>query len=132
MAQAMDFNELISRLALALGIGLLFGLERGWQAREERPGGRAAGIRTFAISGVLGGVIGAIGRSLGGVAGGITMGLGFSCYSIAMAVFCLEENRAQKDFSATTWVAAALTFALGVYSVMATLMRRQRWESARP
>lgn len=38
MAQAMDFNELISRLALALGIGLLFGLERGWQAREERPG----------------------------------------------------------------------------------------------
>ena len=26
MAQAMDFNELISRLALALGIGLLFGL----------------------------------------------------------------------------------------------------------
>jgi uncharacterized membrane protein (DUF4010 family) len=49
-----------------------------------------------------------------------------------MAVFCLEENRAQKDFSATTWVAAALTFALGVYSVMATLMRRQRWESARP
>jgi hypothetical protein len=30
MAQAMDFNELISRLALALGIG--------WQAREERPG----------------------------------------------------------------------------------------------
>jgi uncharacterized membrane protein (DUF4010 family) len=118
MAQAMDFNELISRLALALGIGLLFGLERGWRAREERPGARAAGIRTFAISGVLGGVIGAIGRSLGGVAGGITIGFGFSCYSVAMAVFCLEENRAQKDFSATTWVAAALTFALGVYSVV--------------
>ena len=114
----MDFNELISRLALALGIGLLFGLERGWRAREERPGGRAAGIRTFAISGVLGGVIGAIGQSLGGVAGGIAIGLGLACFGAGMAAFCLAENRAQKDYSATTWVAAMLTFALGVDSVM--------------
>jgi uncharacterized membrane protein (DUF4010 family) len=114
----MDFQELISRLALALGIGLLFGLERGWRAREERPGGRAAGIRTFAISGMLGGVIAAIGQSLGGAGGGITIGLGLASYGIAMAVFCLEENRAEKDFSATTWVAAMLAFALGVYSVM--------------
>ena len=114
----MDFQELISRLALALGIGLLFGLERGWRAREERPGGRAAGIRTFAISGMLGGVVGAIGQSLGGAGAGIAIGFGFASYSTAMAVFCLEENRAEKDLSATTWVAAMLVFALGAYSVM--------------
>jgi uncharacterized membrane protein (DUF4010 family) len=114
----MDFYELISRLALALGIGLLFGLERGWRARKEPPGGRAAGIRTFSISGMLGGVVGAIGQSLSGVGSGIAIGLSILCYSAAMAVFCLDENRAQKDFSATTWVAAMLTFALGVYSVM--------------
>jgi uncharacterized membrane protein (DUF4010 family) len=35
-----------------------------------------------------------------------------------LAVFCLEENRAQKDYSATTWVAATLTFALGAYAMM--------------
>jgi len=116
--EAMDFQELISRLALALGIGLLFGLERGWRAREERPGGRAAGIRTFAISGMLGGVVGAIGQSLGGVGGGIAIGVGLASYGIGMAVFCLEENRAEKDFSATTWVATMLTFALGSYSAM--------------
>jgi uncharacterized membrane protein YhiD involved in acid resistance len=45
----MDFQELISRFGLALGIGLLFGLERGWRMRGEPPGGRTAGIRTFAI-----------------------------------------------------------------------------------
>ena len=56
---AMDFQELISRFGLALGIGLLFGLERGWRMRGEPPGGRTAGIRTFAISGFLGGVVGA-------------------------------------------------------------------------
>ncbi len=47
----MDFQELSSRFGLALGIGLLFGLERGWRLRGEPPGGRTAGIRTFAISG---------------------------------------------------------------------------------
>jgi uncharacterized membrane protein (DUF4010 family) len=114
----MEFQELISRLALALGIGLLFGLERGWRTREDRPGGRTAGIRTFAISGVLGGVVGAVAQVLGGTGGGIAVGLVFAAYSALMAMFCLEENRAAKSFSATTWVAAMLTFALGAYAVL--------------
>jgi uncharacterized membrane protein (DUF4010 family) len=118
MAEAMDFEESISRLALALGIGLLFGLERGWRMRGEPSGGRTAGIRTFAISGVLGGVVGAIAQLLGGMGGGIAMGLSLATYSAAMAVFCLQQNRAQNDFSATTWVAAVLTFALGAYAVI--------------
>ena len=54
---SMDLQELISRLAVALGIGLLIGLERGWRRRGATPGSRAAGIRTFALSGLLGGVI---------------------------------------------------------------------------
>jgi len=31
----MDQNELFQRLAVALAIGLLIGLERGWQTRDE-------------------------------------------------------------------------------------------------
>ena len=58
--RAMDFQDLISRFAVALGIGLLIGLERGWRTREERAGSRTAGIRTFAISALLGGVIGGL------------------------------------------------------------------------
>ena len=116
----MDFAELIARLALALGIGLLFGLERGWRTREEAPGNRAAGIRTFAISGLLGGVAGALGQAAGvaTIGGGLVVGLGFAAYTAGMAAFCLAENRADKTFSATTWVAALLTFALGVYAMI--------------
>ena len=114
---AMDFQELISRFGLALGIGLLFGLERGWRMRGEPPGGRTAGIRTFAISGVLGGVVGATAQTIDGVGSGIVLGLGIAAFSAGLAMFCLEENRAQKDYSATTWVAAILTFALGAYAM---------------
>ena len=64
----MDTDELLSRFAVALGIGLLIGLERGWRARDEKPGSRTAGFRTFAISGLLGGVVGALALAAGGAA----------------------------------------------------------------
>src|SRR5262245_51403510 len=100
----MEFQDLISRLALAVGIGLLIGLERGWRTRQETPGSRTAGIRTFALSGLLGGVIGALGQAVGGIGGGLAIGLALASYAAVMALFCLEENRAEKVFSATTWV----------------------------
>jgi hypothetical protein len=114
----VDFQELTLRFGLALGIGLLFGLERGWRMRGEPPGGRTAGIRTFAISGILGGVVGATAQTIDGVGSGIVLGLGIAAFSAGLAMFCLEENRAQKDFSATTWVAATLTFTLGAYALV--------------
>ena len=43
-------------LALALAIGLLVGLERGWSAREAEAGTRVAGFRTFGLLGLLGGL----------------------------------------------------------------------------
>lgn len=43
-------------LAVALALGLLVGVERGWRSRGERPGGRVAGLRTFGLLGLCGGV----------------------------------------------------------------------------
>src|ERR1700740_3670407 len=60
MALYMAIPDLLWRVALALGIGLLIGLERGWRTREAELGSRVAGIRTFAISGLLGSIAGAI------------------------------------------------------------------------
>src|SRR5687767_2500027 len=117
----MDLHELLSRFALALGIGLVIGLERGWRARADRPGSRTAGIRTFTITGILGGVAGALGQVLGGLAGGIVIGLGLAAYGAAMAVFCLEENRSEKAHSATTFVAAILTFTLSAYALIGNM-----------
>jgi uncharacterized membrane protein (DUF4010 family) len=45
-------------LLVATGIGLLIGLERGWRQRREQAGTRIAGIRTFAILGLGGGLCG--------------------------------------------------------------------------
>src|SRR5262245_42416857 len=38
----MDTEDLLSRFAVALGIGLLIGLERSWQSRGEKSGSRGA------------------------------------------------------------------------------------------
>ena len=117
----MDFESLLSRLALALGIGLLIGLERGWRQREAEPGTRTAGIRTFAISGLLGGIAGAIAQvssDPAGIGRGIVLAVSFIAYSAVITVFCREENRAEGTFSATTAVAGMLTFSLGAYAVV--------------
>ena len=95
--RVMDFQELISRFGLALGIGLLFGLERGWRMRGEPPGGRTAGIRTFAISGILGGVVGATAQTIDGVGSGIVLGLGIAAFSVGLAaskrsLICSQVN----------------------------------------
>ena len=90
----MNFEYLLSRIALALGIGLLIGLERGWRRREAEPGSRTAGIRTFAISGLLGGVTGAIAQALTGlsaIAAGIVLAAGFATYAAVIAAFSREE-----------------------------------------
>ena len=79
----MDLQDLISRLALALGIGLLIGLERGWRRREGSPGSRAA-VSAPWLSSLLGGVIAALAQASGGartMAGGIILGLGFAVHA---------------------------------------------------
>ena len=101
----MHLEELFLRFALALGIGLLIGLERGWRTREDPAGTRTAGIRTFALTGLLGGVFGALANALGGAAsagGGLLLGLGFAAFAAVFAVFSRDENKAEGTFSATT------------------------------
>lgn len=115
----MDLEQLLSRLAVALGIGLLIGLERGWKTREATPGSRAAGIRTFALSGLLGGIAGALAKATGTAEGaGLVLAISFAVYATVAAVFERDANRAADSYSATTIVAAMLTFLLGAYAVI--------------
>jgi uncharacterized membrane protein (DUF4010 family) len=115
----MELHELISRLALALGIGLLIGLERGWRRRDASPGSRAAGIRTF--PGCWAGVIAILAQALGGAAsaaGGIVLGVGLAAYAVVITIFTRDENTAVGSFSATNAIAGLLTFALGAYALI--------------
>ncbi len=47
-------------IAIALGIGLLIGIERGWSQRDHVAGTRVAGVRTFGLLGLAGGLIGVL------------------------------------------------------------------------
>jgi uncharacterized membrane protein (DUF4010 family) len=118
----MDVDQTLMRLAVALGIGLLIGLERGWKLREVAPGRRAAGVRTFALCGLLGGLIAALAQATGSPAGaGIVLGFGFAIYALVFAMFQRDANHAAGNYSATTIFAALTTFILGAYAVMGDL-----------
>ncbi|WP_312941049.1 MgtC/SapB family protein, partial [Stutzerimonas balearica] len=49
-------QELLLNLATALGLGLLIGAERGWSGRHEVAPELVAGIRTFGLAGLFGGL----------------------------------------------------------------------------
>jgi uncharacterized membrane protein (DUF4010 family) len=110
----MELTDLAARLGLALALGFVIGLERGWKERDEAEGMRAAGLRTFSLIGLLGGVFGIL--SLGGDR--ILLAAGFATTGTVMAVFIWRESQREGDYSATTLVAALLTFMLGALAVL--------------
>jgi uncharacterized membrane protein (DUF4010 family) len=110
----MDQEDLFRRLGVALAIGLLIGLERGWQTREESDHRRTAGFRTFALTGLLGGIC----ALLGSLSSPIVLAAGLVAFAGAFAAFSWLEASAEKHFSVTGVVAGILTFALGAYAVL--------------
>jgi len=106
-------DEMLQRLGLALAIGLLVGLERGWKTREAAEGERVAGLRTYALSGLLGGL-----SALIAIPGSpIFLPTAFAVYAATIALFHYRAA-GDFDFSATSVVASLLTFALGAYAVL--------------
>lgn len=110
----MDQEELFRRLAVALAIGLLIGLERGWQTREESDHQRTAGLRTFALSGLLGGIC----ALLGAASSPLVLAAGLLAFTTALVTFSYLEASVEKNFSVTGVVAGILTFALGAYAML--------------
>jgi uncharacterized membrane protein (DUF4010 family) len=119
----MDQFEMFQRLATALAIGAVVGVERHWRERDEADGQRTAGIRTFSLIGLLGGAAGLIARALPAapVAAAIVI-IGFFCgFAAIFAFYSHREASAENDYSVTGVVAAMLTFALGVLAVIGDL-----------
>ena len=99
-------NADLARLVIPLAIGLLIGLERGWQQRSARPGSRVAGLRTFGLFGLIGG--------LAGFAAGMTQGWAVSAVLLlAGCALVIIGYRRDKSPSATTEAAALVTLGLG-------------------
>jgi uncharacterized membrane protein (DUF4010 family) len=96
-------------VATALAIGLLIGVERGFDLRGLRAGTRVAGVRTFALMGFVSGVAGLAGR-LGQsfAAGAIVAGI-----AAVLAIGYANRPGLSEKPDATTPVAALATVALG-------------------
>lgn len=105
----------IARLGLALAIGLLVGLERGWQERNEPDRSRTAGIRTFGISGLLGGVVAALSQAVQSPA---VLVAGFLGFAAVFSWYKVREAAHDMDFSVTGVVAGLGVFALGALAVV--------------
>ena len=97
------------RLAVALGIGLLIGLERGWEGRELHTAQRTAGLRTFGGVGLLGGVA----AQLGGTHADLLLAALAVALAIILAAGYWRESEVDRDVSLTTSIAALVTYSLG-------------------
>lgn len=108
-ASLADLQSLM-HLALALGLGLLIGFERGWRQRGEPKGARVAGFRTFALLGLGGGLIGILLVSLS-----VWLALaGFAGIVTAVLLGYRARLTRGDTVSATSAVAAVLTLIFGV------------------
>lgn len=112
MEPPQSIMTLAANLIAALAIGLIVGLERGWKERGDPTGSRVAGFRTFGLIGLVGGLAASLDPGNGFVISAGVIGLalllrqGFEAH--------IDETR---NVSATTMIAALITFSLGAVSV---------------
>jgi uncharacterized membrane protein (DUF4010 family) len=103
-------QQVFYHLGVALAIGLLIGVERGWKERETVEGERVAGLRTYGLIGLLGGGSALLAEYIGSLA----VGLGFLGFSVMLtAVYVVNLHRGQEDAGITSLVASLLTFVFG-------------------
>jgi uncharacterized membrane protein (DUF4010 family) len=105
----MEPLVVLEKIALALGLGLLVGMQR------ERVQSQLAGIRTFALITVLGAVCALVGFQFGGsmvAVGGVAI-----IVLLAIGNFTQPEAK-EADPGLTTEVAAVLMYGVGAYLVV--------------
>ena len=112
-SQFITSNQTAIHLALALLLGAIVGLERGWGARDQKAGERIAGIRTFSLIGFLGGLSAVLSTEI-------------SIWAFPALLFCVtaiglvayrERLRHVQNFSITGLIGMLLTFCFGAVAV---------------
>lgn len=106
----MDANLILfQNLGVALALGLLIGVERGWAERTAEEGARVAGIRTFGLICLLG----ALWQLLARETGPLILGLAFAAFAYLIVGGTILMAKRKKEYGITTPVAGLITFALG-------------------
>lgn len=108
MPTGQDFSHLIA-LAVSLALGLLVGLQRGWATREQADGTRFAGIRTFALLALAGGMAGVMFADAPGPATVLVA----AAAALVIAGY-VRDARVNDRVSGTSGVVALLTLVSGL------------------
>lgn len=106
MPEALDT---LLNFASALAAGLLIGAERGWQGRNTEDTRLVAGIRTFALSSLLGAFAMLLGEHFGVAAWAVI----FAGFAILVVASYFGELQRLGDMGLTSEVALLITFLLG-------------------
>ncbi len=102
----------LSGFSVALAIGLLIGIERE-RSKGTGPDRAAAGVRTFLLIALVGGLAGALAQRFGGPIVAIAGGF------VALAALAAYHRSRADDPGLTTEVAMLVTFLLGVLAMTA-------------
>lgn len=106
-------NRTALQLLAALLLGMLVGLERGWEARGKQAGERIAGIRTHALIGLLGGLAVLLANT---VSPWILPTLLLVVAAVALAGYVVRAQRVN-DVSVTNVISMVLTFCFGALAM---------------
>lgn len=107
----MPFDlELTLPLLAGLVAGLLIGIERGWNQRDQARGMRVAGIRTFTLIGTMGALVSLIAQAISPVVAAVPLA---GLVVVLVAMFLKDAGRTGSR-DATTMVVALVTLALGL------------------
>jgi len=100
-------------LGITLAIGLLIGLERGWHTRDKSEGMRIAGLRTYGLVALLGGLWGILAQQVD------VLLMGFAFLSLTFVLLTAYSKSLSKfeDYSITSIIATLITFTLGALTV---------------
>ncbi|WP_415891969.1 MgtC/SapB family protein [Neptuniibacter sp. PT8_73] len=100
-------------LLIALALGLIIGIERGWSQRHRSEGSRIAGIRTFALTGLYGGLCAALAKDFSSW----LLGFGLIPLIIILAVAFNIRHKESNTVSITGIVGLLITYTLGALAV---------------
>lgn len=106
-------QQLYYSFAVALAIGLLIGIERGWREREAKEGERIAGVRTYGLIGLLGGGAALLGEHFGS----LVLGMSFFALAAVLTAVYIVNLGTRGDAGITSLMAGLLTFVFGAMAV---------------
>lgn len=103
-------TQVLLKFGLILLLGFLVGIERGWSFKRKREGQRTAGIRTFTLIALSGGVWGLLHEHVGDV----LLGLAFLGFILVVMTGYYHHAHKTGKLGLTTEMAAYLTFSVGI------------------